>query len=272
MPKRHHLPADTKLLPPKKKIKSTTSNPLEAKQIWLRNQLKELEKIDISTLRAQQQKNHERKKQRYIRELEVIDAEITGISPATLIETPSLNDLEMMHHHNLAIAAFTAANDVLIIWRPINSEAAERLERAQDPYMGKGLNTKGKSSEFGPIAGDIPCMAGLSKVAISAPEQEGKFQKENDQCLSQDAARYNQIKPALNTDNIDKYNDELLVCKVPKKDSRGRQIYYVVDEQQKMVWDEAHLSPLFVTPHSKKKENIFFMIIKLKPFQRRCFL
>ena len=63
MPKRHRSSEDAQLLPPKKKIK--TSNPLEAKQVWLHNQLKELEKIDISTLQAQQQKNHERKKQRY---------------------------------------------------------------------------------------------------------------------------------------------------------------------------------------------------------------
>src|SRR5579872_146326 len=151
----------------------------------------------------------------------------------------------MTHQHSLTLSKFAAANDVIVIWRPINKNAAGRLDRAINPYMGKGLNTKGKSSEFGPIAGDIPLEAGLSKVAITDTDHIPKFNTKNQEALQKDQEKYETIKDKITDKNIGEMNDLLLVTSVNKKTSDGKTIYFFADENNNIVWNDQTNMPVF---------------------------
>ncbi len=54
------------------------------------------------------------------------------------------------------------SNNYVSFYRPINKNAGDKIELGT--HAGKGLNVKGKSSNFGPIAGEVPLDPRLSKL------------------------------------------------------------------------------------------------------------
>lgn len=123
----------------------------------------------------------------------------------------------MAHSHSLSLSRFASASDVIVIWRPINKEAGAPLDRKINTYRGKGLNTKGKSNDFGPMAGDIPCRAELSKIAVIESHRMAEFEAKNKKFLQQDLDRYEKVKDTITTDNINDINELLLVTAMVKK-------------------------------------------------------
>ena len=120
------------------------------------------------------------------------------------IEKSKGNTTGMTEEHNIIMAKSAAAQDMITIWRPINKKAKEKLSRS---YMGKGITVKGKSSEFGPIAGDIPVNAALSKLASEKEESKrtkeiSKFQKLIDDSISKDLASLNKTLAELENTSL----------------------------------------------------------------------
>lgn len=87
----------------------------------------------------------------------------------------------MVPKHFASLAAFAIANDMIIMYRPVNPDAIPLL--AAGGTKGKTLGTKGKSSEFFPIAGYIPFQAALSKLLLKDFDEIDKFQRKNNSAL-----------------------------------------------------------------------------------------
>lgn len=70
--------------------------------------------------------------------------------------------------HQLYFSKLAKEHHLILLWRPVNSNAAGKLA---NNYVGKRLNLKSKSSEFGPIAGDIPSNPRLGKAIFFEEEK-----------------------------------------------------------------------------------------------------
>lgn len=71
-----------------------------------------------------------------------------------------INSRGMSIKHAAKIGEYNKTNSRLMVFRPINPGVAKKLD---EDYKGKVIFIKSKSSEFPPIAGDIPFEAELSK-------------------------------------------------------------------------------------------------------------
>ena len=159
------------------------------------------------------------------------------------IENAKQSKTGMTQEHTLTLIKFSIANDLISLWRPINEEAAAKLGQF---YMGKALNTKAKSSIFGPVAGDIPVDARLSKLIVDEPEHIEHFQAKNKKALEEAEHLYSGLPKPLLPDSIDTMNELLLIKAIPKTDNLGRQIYFLTNNHNQIVWNKAHTSPKFI--------------------------
>ena len=172
----------------------------------------------------------------------------------------------MTSSHQETFVDFAKSNDLVVIVRPINPEAAQRFGSNQN-YTGKRLNTKGKSSEFGPIAGDIPYQATLSKLAKDNPSQISAYQKKNDEVLAVDEITYRGA--VQDADNINKLNDLFLVSAISKKDNQGREIYFLKNEEGDVLRDGGTAMPVFIVAHEgywlrySNKEKTFNIVYQI---------
>lgn len=184
---------------------------------------------------------------------------------------------DMTHEHSLGISKFAAANGIIVIWRPINKEAARKLGRVVNPYKGKGLRTKGKSAEFDPIRGDIPVDAALSKVALTDPDNIEKFRAINKDAIEQGEKEYEEIKASVTVKNYKEINDRYIVCKIPKQleinkpDGKSEQyeLYYVPDDnsKKKVMWDQRANCPLFIIKDKTDPDRYFPYKVGSKPIE-----
>jgi hypothetical protein len=258
--------------PPKRQKISKKKDPTDPLKIltseWqqLLDRKQEIHKTNRRLLSQNQQERYKQELEKIEDRRQEIRKNLLEIAPNYPEGIPDLAGSGMTHQHSHAISQFARANDVVMIWRPINPKAATRLGHSQNPYMGKGLNTKGKSSEFGPIAGDIPCIAALSK-SVHDNKQISKFQAENNEALTKARDQYQEIRHKISYDNIDKYNDLLLVKAVTKTDNSGRTIYYVVDQNKQIIWTKDHLSPIFVIPCFPMPNFYFFYNFEQEKFE-----
>jgi hypothetical protein len=181
------------------------------------------------------------------------------------VQVEKIDDSGMTYKHNFAVSKYAVSNDVVLIWRPINPEAAKRLE-GKNPYMGKSLNTKGKSSTFGPIAGDIPFDAALSKAAMD-PKLIQKFQEKNQHEVEESNNQMAKIAGKITQKNIADINDLLLVKTIDKTvevggETERKLLYYLKDTKGNVAIDEMTNEPLFFvqlagdTADSKEKKSI----------------
>lgn len=215
---------------------------------------------DKESSRQDSERDHAQAKELEIeRRLKEVYKEINSILRRADLRRTSIESSGMTHGHSLTLAEFSIANDVVGIWRPVNPETASLLEGSEDrePYMGKGLNIKGKSSEFGPIAGDIPCDAALSKVAAD-DKLVKKFQKINKETLIQAEAQYEKIKNSVTKENMAEINDLLLVTAKPKM-VNGQQVYYSKNEDGNVELDKNNEPVFFI----KREEDSDSMDAKL---------
>jgi hypothetical protein len=245
----------------KQKFEETSNQRLQklfSRREELRQHKVEIKEINFDNISAFQKKEKVQELARIDRELEIIRLEITTISPKIKEGIPDTEDSGMVHQHSLTFSKFASANDMVVIWRPINKNAASRLGRSINPYMGKSLNIKTKSSEFGPIAGDIPCAAGLSKLAITEPNRVSELDEKNKVALDLDNEKYQQVKNNIKKDNLAEINDLLLLKSVQKKTSDGKLIYYFADNQDQVVWNEQKTSPLFAIQTGEKNKWLFY--------------
>jgi hypothetical protein len=197
-----------------------------------------------------------------------INTEFTRLEQTAEVSLVSAEVANMTHEHSLSISKFAAANSVIVVWRPINKEAAGKLGRAVNPYKGKGLNTKGKSSEFGPIAGDIPSDAALSKVAVADPGHIKEFRAKNQQALEQGKKEIAKIEGRVTIEDYEKINDYYLVCDIPKRveiNGVEHEVYYVQDAKDNVVWNAQKTSPQFVIKDQTKPDTWFAYNADSKP-------
>jgi len=176
----------------------------------------------------------------------------------------------MTTKHELIMSLFAKLNDTVMIWRPINPEAAVKLDSPAMPYKGKALNVKAKSSEFGPIAGEIPVDARLSKlgqglftsgITMEEIDQLNKelaaLTKKNEQVLEAERQQYLALLQSTNKTDVADINNRFLLTKMPKLDQHQREIYYFLDQQDNPVTAESNKQvPLFAA--FDKDENIYY--------------
>lgn len=148
--------------------------------------------------------------------------------------------------HQEVFVNFAKSNQLVVVVRSINPEAAQRFGSNQN-YTGKRLNTKGKSSEFGPIAGDIPYQATLSKLAKDSPGHISAYQKKNDEVLEADEITYR--TPVLDADDLQELNDLFLISTISKKDSQAREIYFLKNEDGDVLRNAGTAMPIFIVAH-----------------------
>ena len=160
-------------------------------------------------------------------------------------------EIDMVPEHIETISRFAKGNDVVNVWRPINPETAKKLG-GEALYKGKGLNTKGKSSEFGPIAGDIPFDTRLSKVAIDSPDKIELFQKQNQKALDTSEQIYATYRQPgqLTINNYEAFNEQLLVTLIEKQDDQRRTIYYLESGSRNVLFEEG--MPVFVVKEGQE--------------------
>ena len=160
--------------------------------------------------------------------------------------------------HNKTLIKYSIANDVVNMWRPVNPQAAERLGSSLLPYMGKGMNVKGKSSEFSLLAGDVPCDAGLSKLAVKDPDRVAEYQLKNEEALKKDQKTYAELQPT--PDNIAAINEQLLLTSVVKqveKDGQQHDVYYAYTAANTIMQDD-NGEPVFMVRDPANDNHYFF--------------
>jgi hypothetical protein len=108
---------------------------------------------------------------------------------------------------------FVIANSMISIWRPVNRNSAKLL--SQQFFMGKGLNVKAKSSEFGPVSGFIPFDVHLSKIAGRDITEINAAQKKNDDLIMRDQIAIQSLSGTTQKIIDIETNDKLLVTKIP---------------------------------------------------------
>ena len=216
----------------------------------LAKKIKEKMAIDSKQLTKNARKRYKKMIRKWQEEQKKIFAQIANFGEPS---SGSLNveDFGMVHRHSQIFSKFAAINQVTLLWRPINEEVAKRLSDEANFYKGKGLNTKGKSSEFGPIAGDIPYLAALSKLASTAPSRINEFQEKNNHALEESEQVYKKLRETINRDNIDSINDLFLITKVNKKID-GNILYSISDEKGHIVWNKKENIPFFVVKPQKQ--------------------
>jgi hypothetical protein len=188
----------------------------------------------------------------------------------------------MTYTHSLAMTKASMLNKIITIWRPINKEAANLLSDPNKAYKGKGLNTKGKSSEFGPIAGDIPFEAGLSKLAIGRAHDIEEFNHKNQKVVDEDTKTYKNIEPCVSPANVDDINKMLLLRAIPKlyntkvnNVDEEKEVYYFQDRKKNIKYAEQtnpqfavkanHNNWLFYNYNTKQFDTIKNLPKKWKP-------
>jgi hypothetical protein len=157
----------------------------------------------------------------------------------------------MSHMHNILISKFAILNDTLIMWRPINKDAAKLLEDPVSPHMSKALNVKAKTAnaKYGPIAAELPCIANFSKIAELAPLQVEEYTKKNTLALQEAEEKYQQLQP-INRNNYRLANELLLMTAITKmveieKGSELLPLYYFVNENNEIWWESKSNLPVF---------------------------
>ena len=158
------------------------------------------------------------------------------------------NETGMTDEHVTVLQKFSVHNDVIIVWRPVNKEAANKIEQG---YAGKALSTKGKSSNFGPIAGDIPFDARLSKIAKENAATISHFQELNEKALQQSAEKYIAWRGKLDKAHATQFNDLYLLTKVVKQDEYSREVCCVLDNNGSIIFSNDNETPLFVARDNK---------------------
>lgn len=170
---------------------------------------------------------------------------------------------------NFTFCRVAQDNQLIMMWRPVNEHAAQKLKNKHGLlYKGKGMNTKGKSSKFGPIAGDIPYVAALSKLADPNPDKERqseikKYQSKNDKALESSQKEHSlflathSAADATTKDSIERMNERLLLTTEKKETSKGKTIFYVYkkgehpSDPMNILWDQKNTSPLFIIEGEK---------------------
>ncbi len=175
----------------------------------------------------------------------------------------------LVDQHEEIMMTFARANDVVMMWRPINAQAAAKLEgryqadgQLVGQYKGKALNTKGKSSVYPAISADIPLDVRLSKVP---PEDFEKFQEKNNNSMraseqalenyrNQFAGEQDQHHYEKLPDLVHVANEEKIVVSVNKTDVNGNVIFYVLHDANNSVYRDSGNTPVFIM---QKEQGLF---------------
>jgi hypothetical protein len=115
--------------------------------------------------------------------------------------------------HLIILADLAKKNDVVFGFRPVNSLATQLLEQG---YPTKGLNIKGKSSDWGPMAGFIPVGQEFSKLAGNTKEIQ-KLDIEIGRCISQGHAVSTPL--VINKERLDTLCKMRVITKENTKDA-----------------------------------------------------
>lgn len=142
--------------------------------------------------------------------------------------------------HQVYFSKLAKEHHLILLWRPVNAKAADRLNQN---YIGKRLNLKSKSSEFGPIAGDIPSNPRLGKAIYLEEEKINYLDAVNRSLVEYSAGESDSMIrdniAALKTereqqDKIAKLNDAYRVTEVDKYVD-GTLVYYAVDVNESIL-------------------------------------
>lgn len=183
------------------------------------------------------------------------------IAPSPVIDQPpgelvGIADTGMVDEHALSIQGFSSDNGVVIVFRPINSEAKGRLSNADQlrAYLAKHLNIKSKSSEFGPIAGDIPYYIRLNKSGHTMDDAEAKKEQAKlDVQLETDKELLNwYLQHPLTEDERERINAELLVVAVDKKHGEDT-VCYAVDGDGHIILRSDTNEPIFAITRGERR-------------------
>lgn len=154
---------------------------------------------------------------------------------------------EVANEYHTVFADFAADNDMVVLLRPLNKKAGKGLRSTDGgcQHIAKRLQTKGKSSEFDPIAGEIPVRAALSKLAVKSPGLIAEFEEKNQKALKKSAEIMLQIE-VVTPAQVHELNQLFLEVAVVKKTEEGKVIYFVEDQLGNVVWNQKETSPLFL--------------------------
>ncbi len=98
--------------------------------------------------------------------------EIESASAPINRDDPKLTDFGFSKDDLIKLLEAAAANNCVSFYRPINENAGGKI--GLGTHLGKGISVKGKSSNFSPIAGEVPLDPRLSKLLEK--EKPGKEQ------------------------------------------------------------------------------------------------
>jgi hypothetical protein len=119
----------------------------------------------------------------------------------------------LVGNHLAILADLARKSDVVFGFRPVNSLATQLLEQG---YPTKGLNIKGKSSDWGPMAGFIPVSQEFSKITGNTKEIQ-KLDIEICHCINQGYAVSTPL--VLNKERLDTLCKMHVIIKESTKDA-----------------------------------------------------
>lgn len=111
--------------------------------------------------------------------------------------------------HFEILSDYAIANKNVSIWRPVDPEVSKGFSvEGDEAPKAKTLNTKGKSSPFSLIRGEIPFDAGLSKLAITKPKEIGNYQKKNEEIVKKGEKAVRQMREEVKKWPVAKKDEE----------------------------------------------------------------
>lgn len=141
-------------------------------------------------------------------------------------------------HANL-LSTLSKSNEYISIWRPVNPEASYKLQSSS--HTGKGLNIKAKSSEFSPLAGEVPFDVRLSKLYRKSRNEQQKYQAKTQDELQIAEAKYRSYQQkGINATNYEEINNELLMTTITKITKREHIVYFFEDIQGNIFHDTSN--------------------------------
>jgi hypothetical protein len=159
----------------------------------------------------------------------------------------------------LAISLFAKQNNLAIIFRPINPKTREQM-KLQDS-IGKDSRVSPKSSNYGPICGNITRFGELSKMAESYDKNQGEIKKNNasiEDMLQRNLEKSNQITSIRDASSEELTKQKFLIAlpKIVNHENKEFQLlFFPENENSNKAKADSKSRPYFAI---KKDQDLLF--------------
>lgn len=168
----------------------------------------------------------------YLHQINKISEEIKQKNPHILQDSNALeSSTGMMASHIDEIRGFSAMNDTIVGFRPVNDSVRELFEEGK---VGKGMDIKGKSADQGiALQGLIPRDAAFSKLGTKDDfESIDKYNHINEEKYDQDRKRYQNIVNTQDVSSLTQKDFDHLTETIPLTDKvSGKPVFGFKDQE-----------------------------------------